>query len=337
MVTTVLIKGNDDTLIAKAVSDTVGELVGDGDASLMVEELTEDHYRLENDEFAIARLVDAAQTPPFLTGRRVVVGRHLGRFTKAADVDTLVTYLESPLETTALVLVWERGVTPKHDRLSGVPKSLTEALSAAGAQIVDCGIPSGRNASAWLDRQLEAADVRIQPAAGALIAEHLGEERSRVINLLDTLTAVYGPESDLGPDEVAPFLGEVGDVPPWELTDAIDSGRIDVALDKLHRMLDGGERHPLQIMATLQTHYLRILRLDGAPVAGEKQAAELLGMKGSTFPAKKALAQSRRLGSDKIAQAVRLLARSDRDLRGEVAWPPALVMEVLVARLANLA
>ena len=335
--TTVVLKGNDETLLAKAVSDTVRDLVGDGDASLMVEELTEDHYRLENDEFAIARLVDAAQTPPFLTERRVVVARHLGRFTKAVDVDPLVAYLDSPLESTDLVLVWERGVTPKHDRLTGMPKSLTEALTGIGAQVVDCGIPSGRNASAWLDRQLKGANVRVQPAAAALIAEHLGEERARVINLLDTLTAVYGPDSELGPDEIAPFLGEVGDVPPWELTDAIDSGRIDVALDKLHRMLEGGGRHPLQIMATLQTHYLRMLRLDGAPVAGEKQAAELLGMKGSTFPAKKALAQSRRLGSDKIVQAVRLLARSDRDLRGEIAWPPALVMEVLVARLANLA
>ena len=60
-------------------------------------------------------------------------------------------------------------------------------------------------------------------------------------------------------------------------------------------------------------------------------------MKGSTFPAKKALTQSRRLGGPKVRQATRLLAEADLALRGTVAWPPDMVMEVLVARLANLA
>ena len=79
-----VLKGNDDTLLSKAVSEQVAALVGTGDASLMVEALLEDHYRMEDDSFAVTRLIDAAQTPPFLTDRRVVVGRHLGRFSKAA-------------------------------------------------------------------------------------------------------------------------------------------------------------------------------------------------------------------------------------------------------------
>ena len=60
--TVVVLKGNDDTLLSQAVSDKVKELVGSGDASLMVEELGEEQYRMEDDTFAITRLVDAAQT-----------------------------------------------------------------------------------------------------------------------------------------------------------------------------------------------------------------------------------------------------------------------------------
>ena len=50
--------------------------------------------------------------------------------------------------------------------------------------------------------------------------------------------------------------------------------------------------------------------------------------------------QGRRLGSDKLAQAVKLLAEADRDLRGHRdfgAVNDELVLEVLVARLAFLA
>ena len=334
--TVTVLKANDDTLLSKAVSSTVAALVGDGDASLMVEELTEEQYRMEDESFALTRLIDSAQTPPFLTDHRVVVGRHLGRFSKAADVEGLVSYLEAPLASTNLVLVWEKGVSPRQDRLNAIPKSLAAAIDAAGGKVLDVGIPGGKGAKNWLDAQLKSATVRLDGAAKAAIVDRLGEERSRVVALLSTLEAVFGSDDVITAEQIEPFLGESGDVPPWELTDAIDSGRIDVALEKLQRMLGSGGRHPLQIMSTLQTHYLRMLRLDGAPVAGEKQAAGLLEMKGSTFPAKKALTQTKKLGSANIKKAVELLAEADRNLRGEIAWPPDLVVEVLVARLANL-
>ena len=59
-------------------------------------------------------------------------------------------------------------------------------------------------------------------------------------------------------------------------------------------------------------------------------------MKGSTFPARKAMGQARRLGHDRIVRAIDLLAHADLDLRGGKAWPDGLVLEVLVARLAAL-
>ena len=59
-------------------------------------------------------------------------------------------------------------------------------------------------------------------------------------------------------------------------------------------------------------HYARMLRLDGAGIADEATAAQALGMKGSTFPARKALTQSRRLGHVGVAEAIRLLAERNR-------------------------
>jgi DNA polymerase III delta subunit len=100
-------------------------------------------------------------------------------------------------------------------------------------------------------------------------------------------------------------------------------------------MLDAGGRHPLAVMASLNAHFGRLLRLDGSGVNDEAGSADVLGIKG--FPAKKALQASRRLGPEKTARSIRLLASADLDLRGRSAWPPELVVEVLVARLASLA
>src|SRR5438270_846669 len=129
--------------------------------------------------------------------------------------------------------------------------------------------------------------------------------------------------------------GEAGGVAPWDLTDAIDRGDTVAALENLHRLLGAG-RHPLVILASLHNHYARILRLEGSGAADEKAAAEMLGITGSTFPARKALSQARRLGHDAAARAITLLADADLALKGSIEWPDGLVLEVLVARLSRL-
>lgn len=327
-----LIKGDDPVLVAQALSELLDELIGSGDRSLMLEEVTEEAMLASDDDPDLSALVTAAQTPPFLTERRVVVGRHLGPFTRAALVEPLVSYLANPSPETDLVLVWEKPLVS--GRKSGAaPKSLREAVAAAGGTTVDAAPAKGRRA--LLDQKLNQAAVMIEPPARALIAENVGDDVGSVGPLIEVLVSTFGPGATVGVAEVSPFLGQASDVPPWELTDAIDSGDIPTALAKLDRMMSGGGRHPLQIMATLHSHYQRALALDGAAVSNDKAAADLLGMKGSTFPAKKALGLSRRLGSGRIFRCIDLLGQADLDLRGDTGLPPEAVIEVLVARLAN--
>ncbi|HEX2273935.1 MAG TPA: DNA polymerase III subunit delta [Acidimicrobiales bacterium] len=314
-----LVRGDDPTVTADAVRALVGEVVGDADPALVVEELS-------GEELTLGAVVDAAQTPPFFADRRVVVARDVGRFT-TQEAAPLVAYLADPLPTTTLVLVGGGGQ---------LPRSLVDAVRKVG-HVVDAGVPTGRARSAWLAERLREGPVRLDAQATALVGAHLGDEVGRLSSLLETLAAAYGHGARLTAEEVTPFLGQAGPVAPWELTDAIDAGDTAAALDHLHRLLGAGGRHPLVLMATLHTHYARMLRLDGAGIADEKEAAAALGMTGSTFPAKKALAQARRLGHDAVARAITLLADADLALKGTIDWPPELVMEVLVARLSRLA
>lgn len=328
-----LLRGDDPTLTTRAVQELVDSLVGDGDRTLVVEELDEASYLREDGSYAVAPLVDAAQTPPFLTDHRVVVGRELGRFSKADDVKPLVTYLSDPLATTHLVLVWEKG--PELQRLNAIPKALQSAVEAGG-EIIDVRVPRGKGGRAWLAEQVAASGLELSNEALRTLAAHVGEEHARVPGLLDTLASTFGIGAKLSGEDVAPYLGEAGDVAPWELTDAIADGHVPDALDRLHRMQTSGGRHALQILASLHAHYARLLRLDGSGLRDEKAAAAALGMKGSTFPAKKALQQGRTLGSARVARAVELLATADLDVRGATAVESETTMEVLVARLAAL-
>jgi DNA polymerase-3 subunit delta len=330
----VLLTGSDAVLVEDAVVGVVHELLGDGDRSLVVDEW--DAARLTNDdgELELGRLVDAAQTPPFLTEHRIVVGRQLGGFTRADQVTSLVAYLADPLSTTRLVLVWDKDPRP-NARSGRPPKSVLDAVATVGGVVRSTDAGSGKELGKWLDEQLATSGLRLDAEAKALVLGRIGEDASLVVGLLPTLEGVYGAGARLGAADVEPYLGEEGSVKPWDLTDAIDAGDVSRAVDSLHRMLSAGDMHPLQVMALLHNHYGRMLALDGSGAADERSAAELLGLKGSTYPARKALDMSRRLGSDRLREFTALLARADLDLRGARAWPPELVVEVLVARLAS--
>ena len=316
-----LLSGNDESVLRSAVHELVDELVGDGDRAMMVDEF-------DGDEYELRLVVDAAQTPSFLTDKRVIVARDLGRF-NAADLAPLLQYLADPFDSSDLVLVWL--ITQGKP----VPKKLGDAVKVVGT-VVNTSPPSRpKDRQEWISEHIASAGLRIKPDAAAQLGQWLGEDAGRLDGILATLTSTYGSDHVLTFADVEPFLGEAGGVPPWDFTDAIDAGNTSKALTMLGRMMHGGERHPLQIMAILHSNYVNLAKLDGAEARTEADAMAATGIK-SPFPAKKALQTYNRLGSASTKRAIELLAQADLDLRGAKDLEPELVMEVLVARLSKL-
>jgi DNA polymerase-3 subunit delta len=314
-----LLTGDDESILRSKAHDLVTQLVGAGERSLMVDEF-------DGEEYELREAVDAAQTMPFLTDKRVVVARDVGRF-DADELTPLLGYLDNPLDTTDLVLIAGGG------RLA---KKLTDGVKAAGGLVENTSPPNRpKDRQAWVRIEAETHGVRLDGAAAARIAEQLGEDAGRLTGVLSVLKSTYGDGTKISAADVEPFLGDAGGVPPWDFTDAIDSGQTGRALALMARMIHGGERHPLQIMAILHSHYGKLARLDGVDARGEADAAAAMGIKPG-YPAKKALANYRRLGGGGVQRAIQWLAKADTDLRGDTDLEAELVMEVLVARLSRL-
>ena len=320
-----LITGDDESILVEELGTRIHEALGGADRSLVLDDFDADRSTIEERESVLRAAVDAASTAALFSDHRVVVLRHID----AATVDVLqplVDYLANPIDSTHLLLTAN----------GKVARSVADAIKKAGGTTVSTSVgDKAQEREVWFREQLEAAGLRMDPAAISAVGERLGADIGRFPGVLETLISAYGTSKKLTRDEVVPFLGEAGTVSMFKLTDAIDSGDTPGALAVLHRLSDAGGMHALQILKFLHTHFARIIRLDGADVSSPADAMALLGLK-HEFPAKKALAQLDRLGADGARDALQLLADADVHLRGGRDWPAELVMEVLVARLAKL-
>ena len=153
--------------------------------SLIVEDLS-------GDDNAPAAAAEAAATPSFLGGRRIIVIREIGRFT-ANDVAPLIDYLAAPMDD-AVVILGAGGGT--------VPAPLIKAVQKAG-EVVDASTPRGKARSSWVMDHLQDAPVKVDAAAARLIESHLGEDIARLEPLVTILTAAFGPGAKLGPAQIA--------------------------------------------------------------------------------------------------------------------------------------
>ena len=317
----ILVRGDDPSLVAQAVRDAVSAIVGDEDPGMVVEE----HTEFSSEAGDVGPIIDALSTPPLLPDHRVVVVRDAGRIS-SSDAGRIASTLADPVPGVVLVVATGGGT---------LATALSSAISKCG-EVIDTKVGTGRARTQWLTNRLKDSPVKLDSRAAARLGEHIGDDLGRIDGLLDSLASAYGESSTISLEDLEPFLGSAGGAAPWDLTDALDAGDSAGSLRALERLSVRSGSAPLVVLATLNRHYGSMLRLDGAAVTSPAEAAALLGAR-SEYTAKKALEQSRRLGSERIGRAIMLLAEADLDLRGRTGLPDSTVLQVLVARLSRLA
>ena len=311
--------GNNEIIVNDALHTLVGETLDGLDPAMALEDFTvnDDTLTPEERESFVQRIVTALNTPPFLVSHRVVVVRNAFALAKG-NIEVLTRWIESPVPDVTLILAGT--ATKAHALLKVVGRTIDTTV----------GFKEGES---FVKEKFRENKLRVDPAAIGPIMDRLGEEVERVDALARTLWSVFG-DAKIGFAEIEPYLGEMGNVPEWDLTDCIDRGRTAEAVKTARRMLDSEGRVPVQVVGILQRHYLRLAQLQNSGAATAAAVSSLLGIK--EYPAKKLLSTFNALGTDRVARALELVAQADIDLKGATALEPTLVMEILVARLAKM-
>ncbi len=333
-----LVKGIDPLLRDREVAQLLATIVGDDDRTLCVEEYTVPGKPAKDDDAPtedvsgaapiVSAIVNAAQSPPFMTAKRIVVVRDY----EALPTDAcgpIVEVLGDLLPSTDLVFVAGAG--------GRVVKALADALKGANVR--------GASAEKILDvlqRELERAGLTMKANATQAVIAHLGDDAGRLAGLVDLWESTFGAGYRLELDDITPYLNDAGAVRPYVLNNHIEEGDVAGALEILDRLLTVTSpttpkpMHPLQVLGILAGRYRKLARLDSDAVQTVDDAHRVWGGKGSTFPAKKGLEAARSLGSEGFVRAFDALHQADINLKGATGMPENAVIEIAVARLAQL-
>lgn len=260
-------------------------------------------------------LTNLFYTDSLFSTERVLIAKNVKK-THASFIESLQIWTERPHPDTVLIAVFN-GKAPK------------EVLDFKSVQSVEATTPRNeRGRDGYLEDLLRENALDVDFRGRKLMLDAAGENMTLLSGWVRSMkhlgTSWQG-------DAVVPFLSEQGSVPMWDLTDAIDARNTAKALITLSRLWDTGKA-PVPVMYALTAHINRLRLTQESGLTSEKEIAKFLGMKGSTYPAKKAyntLTRWKNLDRFSI-----MCAEAANDVRGTSGLPPKMVVEKLVALLS---
>ena len=210
----------------------------------------------------------AAQTLPFMGGRRLIEVRGLGQ---VADHDTeiLSPLIDDPPPEAVVVFTVER---------ADMRRSFFKKLAGAGAAL-KLEPPPERELPKWAQSQAEGLGFTLTREAAMLLTEWIEPSLGRIRSELEKLAAYLEPEKTAGVEDVRNLVGRSRAESMYKLGDMLAEGRAELALALVGDLsaTDGG---PQFLVGFLRNQIRRWTIARAAERKGirQKELAELLGV-----------------------------------------------------------
>jgi len=187
------------------------------------------------------------------------------------DFDLLIKYLENPLKTTILVICHKyKTITPK--------SRLSQAVDKCGVIVESKRINESKLPS-WIDDYVKKKGYQIHPKAAQLVADHLGNDLSKVINELQKLFIVLPKDKEITPVVIEENIGISKDFNIFELQTAIGSKNREKAFRIAKYFGDNPKANPLfMTLPVLYLFFKKIMLYHCTPDKSPTSLANALGV-----------------------------------------------------------
>ena len=292
-----LIYGSEELLLQRAVKRLRDRLAAVADVDFNLETFSGESATADD-------IVNAANTLPFLSERRLVIVSDVDRL-DAAAIESLTTYAKDPAPSTCLVLVARK--IAKNSKLY--------RAVVAGGVVYEYAAPKRSEYSGEVVRLLRDRGKRIEPRAAQALVDLVGRDLLRLDTEADKLTAYAGESGEVTLADVR-AVGSAGpSATIFELADAVGSRDTAAALGLLRGILADGE--PGAVIHAMLSRHLRALvgaraLLDRGVTMPEAMAPQM-GM--APWQARNAARQAAGFSAGELAASMRGLAEVEEKMK----------------------
>ena len=256
-------------------------------------------------EVDFKRVVDECRQFPMMAEKRVVVLREAQQM---KDIDALSNYIEHPNPSTVLAIAY------KHKKLDGrtafAKKVKKNAVVFESTRIYDNQVP------AWIRSTMTAQGLQIEDGATHLMAEHLGNDLSKIGKEIEKLQLNIPAGSRITEAMIKEHVGISNEYNVFELQKAMGAGN----LKKTMMIVDHFSRntktnHPIMIIGILFNYFTKLMITGVNKNTNDQTLQRKLGLSSSYFlrDYKQAI---RFFNGRKVINAFSLLAEYDLKFKG---------------------
>jgi DNA polymerase III subunit delta len=258
---------------------------------------------------SIDRIVAAARTLPMMSPRRWVMVRALDRWdtgeTASAAYEALATYVETPVESTCLVLL--------SDKLDGRRK--LAALAKKRGFLIECSPLEGPALIAFVKAEAAARGASLDSNVAEQIAALVGPDLAPIQDAVERLSLYVGPRGTIDERAVAACVTRIRLDDTWSLVDKIGKRDVRGALTTLADVYDPKDRG-LPLIGALAWSFRQLLKLKLGEARGLRtdEAAKQAGIF-QPGRARELSSRARTLGESELERWLSVLAETDQELK----------------------
>ncbi|MCS6823588.1 MAG: DNA polymerase III subunit delta [Cytophagaceae bacterium] len=219
----------------------------------------------------VSTLLQQAKKFPFMAERQVVIVKEAQELdiTKEQNEKMLMAYLEKPVPSTVLVFCYKYKTL---DARKALTKTIEKhAVLVNSKKLYDSQLPE------WIKMYLFAKGYKAKPEALHMIAEHIGNDLSRIANECDKMLINITPDTVIDDTLVEKNIGISKEYNVFELQKALTQKDVLKANRIIQYFSSNPKNNPLVvILSSLFTFFSKILLVHGSEDKSESKLASLL-------------------------------------------------------------
>ncbi len=274
-------------------------------SSVVAEDMREVNLTLLPGDTDGQQIVEACETFPFFTDKRMVVVEECGFVNsqgKPENEDRFLEYLKNPMESTVLVIT-----SSKPDKRKRAYKDL------CAHTVVEFNVLSDSELMAWIEKILRGFNLNIERNALLFLIEYAEARPQSLICELEKL-AFYKKEGVITKQDVLEIVTPSNDYNVFNMTDALLRKDTKTALSLLSYMLSQKEE-PIMILGAISKQYRNALMFKTLKNknAGRQDIIKILDIR--DFVYKKLENSCAKQTEETLNKAVELCFKTDEGLK----------------------